>query len=424
MQRTLTLEQSPPLAAVLRYFLSVPLFVALAGALLLWQGAPALASRWSGPTLALTHLMTLGGLGMAMAGALIQILPVVAGTELPRAELLARGVHLLLAGGTAALAAAFLTSHAWLFQLAVLLLVGGFGWLIATLTVGLWQSPAPGAIPMLATVRLALAALLVTVVLGGLLAAGFGWPAHDALLPLMAGADLHAMWAVFGWAGLLLIGVSFQVVPMFQVTALYPERLVRAIGVLIFLLLVAATALALAQAPAALAWLARALLLACYVLFAFTTLKMLAQRKRDKPDAMTRFWCLAMGSLLACAALWIMPEDAAGGGRTLAMGVLAIGGFLYSTVNGMLYKIVPFLMWHHLSAHAAPGYRAPTVKKIASDTSAQRQFWLHAASMVLLVLACWWPDLLARPAGLALGASALWLLTNLVRATRAQSYAA
>jgi hypothetical protein len=70
MQRTLSLEQSPPLSAVLRYFFATPVFALLAAALLLWQGAPALASRWSPSTLALTHLLTLGALGMTMAGAL------------------------------------------------------------------------------------------------------------------------------------------------------------------------------------------------------------------------------------------------------------------------------------------------------------------------------------------------------------------
>ncbi|MCE3602607.1 permease [Massilia sp. P8910] len=415
MQRTLSLEQSPPLGAVLRYFLATPVFALLAGALLLWQGAPALASRWSPSTLALTHLLTLGTLGMTMAGALIQILPVVAGLTLPRARSLAPGVHALLAGGVAALAAAFLFSRPWLFQLALVLLLPAFAWLIGALTLALWQMPPPGALPMTATVRLSLASLVVTVCLGALLAGTFAWPGAAAPLPLTLATDVHALWGVFGWAGMLLVGVSLQVVPMFQVTPLYDEPLPRVLGVTIFLLLVTWTVSATAL-RARLPWtepLAGALLLAAYALFALATLRLLARRKRPQADAMTLFWRLAMASMLACAALWAAPAQLAGDGRALAMGVLILVGFLYSTINGMLYKIVPFLLWRDMQERAADGQRVPAIKTLIADQQAQRQFWMHAAALALLVAACWWPALLARPAAAAMCLSAGWLLLNL-----------
>ncbi|NHZ81739.1 permease [Massilia sp. CCM 8695] len=420
MQRTHSLEQSPPLGAVLRYFLATPIFALLAGALLLWQGAPALASRWSPSTLALTHLLTLGALGMTMAGALIQILPVVAGVTLPRARLLAPGVHALLAAGIVALAAAFLFTRPWLFQLALVLLLPGFAWLIGALTLALWQMPPPGALPMTATVRLALGSLVITVCLGALLAGAFAWPAAPAPLPLMLATDVHALWGVFGWAGMLLVGVSFQVVPMFQVTPLYDAPLPRVLGVTIFLLLVTWTVSATAL-RARLPWidtLAGALLLGAYALFALATLRLLARRKRPQADAMTLFWRLAMACMLACAALWAAPAQLAGEGRSLALGVLALVGFLYSTINGMLYKIVPFLLWGDMQERAADGQRVPPIKALVADRQAQRQFWLHAAALALLVAACWWPDLLARPAAGAMCLSAAWLLLNLALGVR------
>ncbi|HEX8613550.1 MAG TPA: permease [Telluria sp.] len=420
MQRTLSLEQSPPLGAVLRYFLATPVFALLAGALLLWQGAPALASRWSPATLALTHLLTVGTLGMTMAGALIQILPVVAGVSLPRVRTLAPGVHALLAGGTAALASAFLFTQPWLFQLALALLLPGFAWLVGALTLALWQMPPPGALPMTATVRLALGSLVVTVCLGALLASAFAWPKAAALLPLTLATDVHALWGVFGWAGLLLAGVSFQVVPMFQVTPLYGKPLPQVLGVTIFLLLVLWTVGATAL-RARLAWidtLASALLLGAYAVFALATLRLLARRKRPQADAMTLFWRLAMGSMLACAALWAVPAQMAGEGRTLAMGMLMLVGFLYSTINGMLYKIVPFLVWRELQERAPEGQRAPAIKMLITDQSAQRQFWLHAAALAVLLAACWWPAQLARPAAGALFLSAVALLVNLSMALR------
>jgi hypothetical protein len=418
MQRALSLEQSPGLGAVLRFFLGTPAFALLAGCVLAWQGAAAFDSRWSPVTLALTHLFTLGVLGMSMAGALIQILPVVAGATLPKVDTVAPRVHALLATGTLALAAAFLASKAWLFGLAIALLVPALLWLAATLAIGLWQRVPDGAAPMVAIVRLALASLLVTVVLGALLGMAFAVP--DApRLPLMQVTDLHALWGLFGWAGLLLAGVALQVLPMFQVTPLYDRRLERWLGLLavlaLFLYSVNSTlveggAMPLGLAPAV-------LLCAVFGLFAVATLRLLARRTRSA-DAMTLFWRLAMACLLAALFLWAAPPGLAGAGQRLAPGVLVVAGFLFSTVNGMLYKIVPFLLWHDGQAHAAPGQRVLQVKHIIPDEAAQRQFRLHVLALALLLAACWYPQALASAAGVAMAVSALSLGWNLWGACR------
>lgn len=420
MQRVLTLEQSPPLRAVLRFFLSTPLFALLAGALLAWQGEAALQSRWSPATLALTHLLTLGALCMSMAGALIQILPVVAGVVLPRASVMAPAVHALLFAGTLALAGGFLFSQSWLFQAALATLVPALLWLVGCVSVALWQPQADGAAPMVGTVRLALAALVVTVVLGAMLGAAFAWPGGAPSLAPMLATDLHAMWGVLGWGGLLLAGVAFQVVPMFQVTPLYPAAMYRRLGVAVFLLLAASSIGAVAARGDAhpLQRMPATLLLLAYGLFAGTTWWLLVRRKRPEPDAMTLFWRLAMASLAGAILLWLAPAAVAGPGRPVALGALAIVGFLYSAINGMLYKILPFLVWHHLQGQAAPGQRAPGVKHIIPDRLARRQFWLHAAALMLLLAACWYPAHLARAAGLALLASSLWLGWNLSAALR------
>lgn len=394
MQRKLDLDQSPELAAVLRFFLATPLFALLAGLLLLWQGESAFHSRWSPATLALTHLFTLGVLGMSMLGALIQILPVVAGCELPHVDKMARTVHTLLGAGTLVLAGAFLGSRAWLFALAVALLAPALLWFIGCLAVGLWRAVPEGAAPMVAMVRLALAALLVTVVLGALLGTALALPG-GLPLPLMRVTDLHALWGLFGWGGLLLAGVAFQVLPMFQVTPLYEGRLERHLGLAVVL------ALMLHVATATLA--ASVLLCAACVWFAGATLRLLARRTRE-PDAMTRFWRLSMASLLAAVILW-------SAGQPLAPWVLIIAGVLFSAINGMLYKIVPFLLWRD-----SPGQRQ--VKHIIPDALAQRQYRLHLLALILLLAACWYPEPLAHAAGAATALSALALAWNLLRACR------
>ncbi|HEY5791152.1 MAG TPA: hypothetical protein VIX81_11035, partial [Gammaproteobacteria bacterium] len=103
----LSLDQAPPLAAPFRFFLTAPLFGLAAALFLLWSGADALATRWSAAALVLTHLLTLGVLSMVMFGALLQMLPVVAGSPVAHPRLVAGAAHALLVAGTVALAAGF-----------------------------------------------------------------------------------------------------------------------------------------------------------------------------------------------------------------------------------------------------------------------------------------------------------------------------
>ena len=243
MQRILSFEQGPPLSGPLRFFLTAPLFLALAALLLLWQAEAGLASRWAPATLALTHLLTLGMLAMAMVGALLQILPVVAGVEVARPRLTATVVHLCLAAGTLLLAAGFVSGQALLFQLALPLLLAGFGWLLAAVLLGMLRAQPAGAAATVTAIRLALVSLLLTAGLGAALASVFAW---GVALPVMLLTDLHAAWGLLGWVGLLVIGVAYQVIPMFQVTPQYPRRVTAWLAWAAFALLAAWSALSAA----------------------------------------------------------------------------------------------------------------------------------------------------------------------------------
>lgn len=75
-------EQGPPFTAPLRFFLTAPWFLVAAGLLAAFD--PGWTEGPLSPTaLALTHLLTLGFLGMVMLGALTQMLPVLAGAPMP-----------------------------------------------------------------------------------------------------------------------------------------------------------------------------------------------------------------------------------------------------------------------------------------------------------------------------------------------------
>lgn len=419
MQRALSFNSSPPIGVPLRLLLSAPVFVLLAALLLLWEGPSAMVSRWTAPTLAITHLFTLGALSSAMAGAMMQILPVATGINVLAPRTTSAGVHALLSLGTLALAAGFLSNQASLFPLAAVLLGGALMWLALACAGGLWRhrkQATKGASEILLATRFAVMALSVTASIGiGLAAAWAGW------LPLSRPmTDLHAGWGLLGWVGILLIGMAYQVIPIFQVTELYPKPITRWLAPAFFVLLAAFTVNSHAVSP--IQWeTGRAiavLLLAACLLFAAITFQLLWTRKRPQADTTTLFWRTSMVSLAACAPVWLL-QISGRGDFTVTLGVLFIVGFAWSAINGMMYKIIPFLLWHHLQKDLTIALRAvPKVKQIIPDAIAARQFWPHLLALLLLVAASLQPMPFTYAAALALAVSALWLLWNIAYALR------
>ncbi|MER1966415.1 hypothetical protein [Castellaniella sp. GW247-6E4] len=423
MQRALAFDNTPALRVPLPFFLNVPAFALLAGLLALWAGPQAFDSRWAPTTLALTHLFTLGVLGSAMLGAMMQILPVACNVPFPRATRVSAWVHGLLTTGTLSLAWAFLSMRAWAFQASAGLLGTAFAVFIGGAGLALWRhrhQVYKGAREILVPVRAALAGLALTAVLGVALAGALG---HGRGLPGLI--DWHALWGLAGWAGLLLISMSFQLIPIFQVTEIYPKPLTRWLPFVIPGLLLAWTALdATDGLPPLMRETAELLLLAAYVVYALTTWHLLQHRKRPRAEPTTWFWHLAMLCLIACAPLWIWLTGDAGARAPLTLGICIIVGALWSAVNGMLYKIMPFLLWKHAQDHMViPDHdpaqvRAyllvmPKMTAYIPESRALGQFVVHT-----LAVAAWLGAGLGLPgcawaAGGLLAVSAAWLALNM-----------
>lgn len=406
----LSLEQTPPLSVPLRYFLTAPPFAMAAGLGLLFWGGEAMTGRWSPVTLGLTHLLTLGFLALVMVGAVQQLLPVLVGSPVPRPRLTSALVHGLLSGGTVLLTAGLVGGAPPLMSGAALLLGSGFLLFIAVSAYCLLRARS-GHFTVVA-MALAILALLATVALGLHLAMGYG-----GVVPLARQlTDLHLAWGLLGWVALLVAGVAYQVVPMFQITPAYPRLLMRSLAPVLFTLLVVGSGTAVSHAiPGEWVWGAAAV---GYGIFAITTLELQRRRKRRLPDVTLDFWRLAMASLLLAVTVWVLHY---GFGRTdpLLFGVLFIVGFAMSAVNGMLYKIVPFLVWLHLNNRRQMAGRSqvgiPNMRQVIPEPAMRRQFRLQLAALILLAGAALEP-LLTRSAGLLLLVSMFALQGNLLRA--------
>jgi hypothetical protein len=414
MQPLLSLDSAPPLAAPWRFFLTAPLFLILAGVLLAVAGPVIFSSRWLPETLALIHLLTIGFMLQVMIGALIQALPVVAGADLRRPLLLAQSVHIALNAGVLLLTAGFLANAPPLLRAAALLLALGVGGFLLAAAVAVL--PLPSTSPTIRGIKLSLAGLAGVAGLGLTLALGL---AHGWALPYPQLTELHAVWGLAAWGGVLLAAMAYVVVPMFQLTPGYPASpswwyppLLLALALL--------WGLAVALAWPWLARFAQGGLALASLAFAGLTLRLQSQRRRARVDATSRYWqiglvaaCGALTMLLA-AALW--PPVAGHPAWTPLLAILLLTGTFIPLIIGMLYKIVPFLAWMHLQRRMQPGQPAPNMNRLLPDSVAQRQMRAWLAALALLIAAAWWPEGLARPAGVMLALAGGWLAWNLLGA--------
>lgn len=416
----LSLEQAPPISVPLRFFLSAPLFAILAAILLAWHGPAMFASRWSAPLLATTHLITLGFLGLTMLGALLQMLPVVAGTPVRNPVRVASLTHSLVTAGILLLAAGLALSATLLIKIAMLLLGGGLAYFALTVMTTLSRAM-PGNATVIA-MRLAVLALGITMVLGLVLASNHAWGWWLAVR--MPFTNLHIAWGFIGWIGMLVIGVAFQVVPMFQLTPQYPGHIRTWLAIAVFILLVMWSAALLLNngADSLLQQSASMLLAAAGSLFGIATLWVQYKRRRKLPDTTLSYWRFGMLSLLAAAVIWlagqIYPAFGATDRFSVLLGTLMFTGFAMSVVNGMLYKIVPFLIWFHLQSLRLGWRNVPNMREILPDHCTRPQMWLHFAAVPLLLAAAAGVPFIAYLAALAFGISNLWLWFNLLSAYR------
>jgi hypothetical protein len=414
IQAGLSFEQAPPLAAPMRFFLTAPLYLLAAAALMLYSGPRILVTRWAPETMALTHLLTLGFVAQAMFGAILQVMPVVAGAPIARPRGVAAVAHLGLNLGTLALAAGLAAGLPWLLRAAALLLVIGAGTIIGAGVLALLRTRAARS-PTVSGLRLCFLGLGITAALGAVLALTL---ANGYALPLLALVSVHVSWGILGWILALVAAVAYQVVPMFQMTPAYPGWLSRWLLPVLFAGLALRSAAEWTSSAGALQVALEWVLALLVVTFAGGTLWLQHRRRRRLRDATVMFWQLGMACLAGATLLWLagsLSGALAGDPRyPLALGVLLLGGFAPSVIYGMLYKIVPFLVWFHLQARTPGRSALKSMKDVLPDRATQGHFAVHLLAFGLLCGAALWPQRVLAPAAALTMVSGAWLARNLV----------
>lgn len=415
-------DRMPRLWVPLRAFLVAPFLGSAAGLLLAFAGDAAFSNRWVPSLLAAAHLVTLGFITLVMLGAIVQVLPVVTGVPVPGSAWVAPASQLGVAVGVLAMAWGLSAGLPGITRLGAILLGGGLGLFIPAALAAAWKTRRN---PTGRAMGLSILSLLAVAGLGVYLLAG-----HAGWVPLRRDlTDIHAAWALGGWVGLLVMGVSFQVVPLFQVTPTYPRFVQDYLPTIGFVALIAWTIGRLNRWPVV-ANIAIAGLALTLVAYAGVTLWLQARRRRKIRDVTTDAWRVGMSSLAVAGLVTVAAVtgllDLAQPKVALAFGVLLVVGFAVSVIQGMLYKIVPFLSWLHLqnvvTRHNLVGQvKIRNMRQLLPVAGPRRQFVAHLVALGLLLVAASLGGPWVRIAGFALAvdfAMLGWELLGVVRRYR------
>jgi hypothetical protein len=341
MFQGLTLDQAPPYHIPMKFYRTAAFYlVALCLAIFIY--GVHISSRLEYESIAITHIFTLGFITHVMFGSLFQMLPVMLSSAYLHVKRNAQIIYILLNTGTLFFVIGLFINNTLLLYGGITALASAFLYfcIISLQTVFTLKDKNILLQNFLASfVALFFAALFGVIAFLGL----FGF--NDSVLY----GNIHMAWVLFGWVFILVMSVSYKIIPMFFVAKEFPRFLQTKFYILQLLLLFLFTIAQIFQYTQILT-IIKILLSFTVIIFAFYSIKILKQRKRARADVSVKLWYFAMGNIILAAFIYI-TATLFHRQFSFEIGFLALFGGVYALINAMLYKIIPFLTWFHLSSN-------------------------------------------------------------------------
>ena len=406
---------APSVALPLRFIL-VGIVALLSGAVWLTVRPDILATyHYNQYVIAVTHLFVLGWISSVVMGAMYQLVPVALETRL-HSERLARWHFPLHVVGFIGMVA--------MFQVWNLKQVGHFGSLVAigaglfVYNLGRTLARIPRWNVVSAGIASSLAWLSMTMLAGLYLAAAKCWSfsPFEAIPQMHAHAHLGGL----GFFVMTIVAVSYKLVPMFAISEVQsPRRAIWSIallnaglaGVFVSILLSSPWKFPFSF-----------VVLAGLTLHGLEVTAILRARKRRALDWGLTYFLSAIALLLPVSLLGIvlawpkLPVTMLTSQLENVYGFLAFVGVVSFAIMGMLYKVVPFLVWYARYSKAIGRGKIPSLASLYSSGLQAVSYWLFLSGLVLTTI----PTALGHEKGVQAGclvllASTLVFVANMGR---------
>ena len=369
----LSLDQAPPYKAPIKFFLIAPIFAIIAGIFALFSNSYEIHNP---NIIATIHLVTIGFVVMTIIGALQQMLPVIAGAIIPKANRVSNITYTILTLGLISFTVGFiLYEKIYFFFAATLLLIG----LLYFTTIALFQlfkvkNKSYIVIGMILSLLFFIIAFLIGIHL--IIANATG---NISALHYSFGL-LHYNYIFFGFLFLLVVSISIQVVPMFWVANAYKKQEQAIIIFISTVLLVFYPINLFIDLGLDIVYKIGFNLIILY--FVYLTIQKLRNRKRKLQDITVNFYMTSLIFLAIGSLYWLSMSFFTL--HTNLLGILLGLGFIISLMNGMMYKIIPFLTWFHLNAKGL--FDIPSMREMIPIKNMKLQYNFHLFSIINFII--------------------------------------
>jgi len=220
----------------------------------------------------------------------------------------------------------------------------------------------------------------------GVILHGLKWVA-GFLTPFGAISTMHAH-AHLGGVGfftMLIVGVSYKLIPMFTLSEVQNPRRAVASVVLLNLGLAGSFVTILRHSPLKLAF--ALLLVAALAVYAWELKSVLHARKRRALDWGIKYFLTAIVLLLPLSVLAVvlswpgLPQNTFTGQLENLYGFLGLIGVVTFAIMGMLYKIIPFLVWFGRYSRQIGRAKVPALADLYSARLQALGYWAWLAGL-------------------------------------------
>lgn len=368
--------------------------------------------HYNANVIAITHLFALGWLGSIVMGAMYQLVPVALETKL-FSEKLAKIQFAFHVAGFWGMVLAF---RAWNMNI-----LGGFGVLVGIgvclfiYNIGRTLLRVPKWNVVAVSVASAIGWILLTIIVGLLIAAAKAGHANFMFRFNPIGTmHAHAHLGALGFFTMLIVGVSYKLIPMFTLSEMQSSR--RAMTSVILLNFGIAGSFVSLLLQANLKPLFALTVITALVIYGWEMTKIVRARKRRVIDWGVKYFLTAialLGPLSVLAFILSLPHlplNPFTGQLEDAYGFVGFGGVVSFAVIGMLYKIIPFLVWFGTYSKYIGRAQVPALAEMYSSRLQMLGYWIFLMALVVTTIGIVVANAIAVRAGCCLFAASLAML--------------
>lgn len=199
----------------------------------------------------------------------------------------------------------------------------------------------------------------------------------------------HAHLGAIGFFIMLIVGVSYKLVPMFMLSEIQNHRRALVSIVLLNLGLIGTFFTILYRSP--LKPVFALLVTMAFIVYGWELIAIVRARKRQPIDWGIRYFLTAVALLAPLSILGVvlswprLPLNAFTGQLENVYGFLGLIGVISFAIMGMLYKIVPFLVWFGVYSRHIGKAKVPALAEMYSARWQAVGYWTFLVGLVITI---------------------------------------